>query len=250
MGLLSALGSVADLALGGTGIIGGLLGGFESDQASDRSAQAQRDINAQNLASTKEQMEFQERMSSTAYQRATKDMSAAGLNPMLAFSQGGASTPGGASVKLENPAAVGMGSAAQAASVASSLQAMQASQANIEQVRATTDKIRSETIDTSINSAAAAARLKREQLGVPRDEDINRITAWSLKDAQRTFSAKDDGNSWADDVRKRKAEASLAELEIPQAKAQAGMYEQLGKTAPELKWLFEILRGFRGAAGR
>lgn len=32
-------------------------------------------------------------MSGTSYQRATKDMMAAGLNPMLAYSQGGASTP-------------------------------------------------------------------------------------------------------------------------------------------------------------
>ena len=42
--------------------------------------------------------EWQEHMSSTAYQRAVEDMKKAGINPILAFANGGASTPGGSAV--------------------------------------------------------------------------------------------------------------------------------------------------------
>lgn len=63
----------------------------------------QKSTNKLNLQIAREQMGFQERMRNTEWQAGIEDMRAAGLNPALAYSQGGASSPVGASAVMENP---------------------------------------------------------------------------------------------------------------------------------------------------
>jgi len=108
-------GSIIGAAIGGAA---SLIGGSAQNKANQRVAA--------------EQMAFQERMSGSAYQRAVKDMKLAGINPMLAYSKGGATTPGGAGLPMGNPIGAAGGK------IASSALALRRTNAETSQIEADT----------------------------------------------------------------------------------------------------------------
>ena len=76
-------------------LLGSLFGGGASLAGSMISAKAMR-------KEAKRNRDWQERMSNTTYQRTMTDMAAAGLNPILAYKQGGNPVGGGATAAVPN----------------------------------------------------------------------------------------------------------------------------------------------------
>lgn len=118
-----------------------------------------------NAREARKQRDFQERMSNTSYKRGISDMRSAGLNPILAFKQGGASTPSGAA---------GSASAASASTIpgvnelggriGSAIQAKSAL-TQIEQTQAITEQYRAQTrlVTEQTNTAKAVTRTKTSE---------------------------------------------------------------------------------------
>lgn len=114
------------------GAAGSVIGGFLSSQG-------QKDANKTNMQIAANQMKFQERMDNTKWQRQRKDMIAAGINPMLAVSQGVTSAPQGASTRVEN-------TRGQIPTNISNAVSLMNAKANLDNLKSTNDNIKADTL--------------------------------------------------------------------------------------------------------
>lgn len=134
-----------DLLTGGLSFVGGLMG----NQSRQQSASAQ--------------MDFQQNMSNTAYQRATADMKAAGLNPMLAYSQGPASTPGGASADMSDVISPAVGTAQTSFRLKQEVENMKAQE---DQTKSVTDVNKAQERNIDVDTRLKEAQIPATQQSV------------------------------------------------------------------------------------
>lgn len=125
---------------------------------------AEREQNAFNAEQAQIDRDFQAQMSNTAYQRGVADMQAAGVNPALAMSQGGASTPSGST-------ASGSGNGA-FQSMSDIMQLMM--------LKPTLDKMHNDMDVAQKNADTARYDAETRRMGIPIKEselDIKRVLA-------------------------------------------------------------------------
>lgn len=143
---------------------------------------AQEEANKENQQANKLNRDWMERMSNTAYQRAMDDMKKSGLNPMLAYQQGGASVPTNTAPVSQAASGTKLADAALGAFTGISAAQTQRQQANTAQAQsessislqgaqtantvATIEKTQAETAKTrdSIKSQEVRRQLEKAQI--------------------------------------------------------------------------------------
>lgn len=224
---------------------GDLLGAHSSAKKSAKQAQ--------------KQMDFQERMSNTSYQRAVNDLQAAGLNPMLAYSQGGASTPSGAAGDVPDQSKIGSNTMANYATAQQVKNVQANTQKAIAETQLTQERVQQEKMNTDwqkgqwmagnpdrqaeLDKLREAANQARAQSDITNTESrIKRIEERILQETSGSTIASAASTAALRDkeVSYQEIQNILARLKLPEAEAMAKWFDTVGAGSPAVKAIMSV----------
>lgn len=176
------------------------------------SAFGQSQANKANLRIAREQMGFQERMSSTAVQRRMADLRRSGINPIIAGTDG-ASSPVGASAQMEDTVGRGASSAMEAIALRKQLR----------------------LLDAQVDGARADAAAKHAESQMRWIDERMRSSRYGFyfnsdgtpKPALGQLLSSEHNSALASSARSV-WDAKLSELSVPERAAMAEMWKNLG----------------------
>jgi hypothetical protein len=226
--------------LGGVGDAFSSIGGLAADALTGGGWSAQ-EANKTNVELAHQNRDWAEKMSNSAYQRAMTDMKAAGLNPMLAYQQGGASTPSVATPEVQ---ATKMG--AGLANTAKSALEMMATNQNTKKAKSETE-LNTENLKTqkTVQQLNNAQTEKQTWSARESEENINNKAAQT----QLIHKQREEANHR---IREAKADADAATMNTDLQRGRYGVdkalapYDAVGQRAGKILDKLKGLLPFSG----